>query len=155
MAGFRDMFRGEMLYYNLFVYSLLPIMALFFILDFITVIIFIVGYMFAFGFWMNHRELTKRKSKEGQMHFDTRLFRSKDYCEEIVLSFNKKHEMNFESLELELVKLEGKTEYKNARMFILKTEEEQNCEIVQFEEEQKKKKKDTKKSNKKNESIKA
>lgn len=153
MAGFKDMFRGEMLYYNLFVYSLLPIMLLFFVLDFITVIIFIMGYCFAFGFWMNARELKKRKSKEGQMHFDTRLFRSKDYCEEIVLSFNKKHEMNFQSIEL--VKLEKETEYKNARMFILKTEEDMNIEITQFEDEQKKINKDMKKSKKKNEGIKA
>jgi hypothetical protein len=150
MAGFRDMFRGEMLYYNLFVYSLLPIMALFFVLDFITVIIFIVGYVFAFGFWMNSRELKKRKSKEGQEHFDTRLFRSKDFCEEIVLSFKKKHEINLQNIDQ--LNVEGTNAYKNAKMFVLKTESEQNNEIEQFENEQKKEKKKTKK---KNEGIKA
>lgn len=153
MAGFRDMFRGEMLYYNLFVYSLLPIMALFFILDFITVVIFMVGYIFAFGFWMTSRELKKRKGKEGQKHHDTRIWRSKDFHEEMILSFKKKHEICLTSVKN--TKVENEIAYKNARMFVLKTESEQNSEVERYEQEQKKEKKDIKKSKKKNEGIKA
>lgn len=134
MAQMKDMFSGDLLIYNLFIYSLLPCMFLFSFLPPFTAMTIIVAYGASFIAWMTSRQLRKRKGKEGMSHFDARLFRSEDYHEELILSFKKKKTIDFSRIDLtnQDLQIENEIMYKNAVMFELQEESEELTDYDEF-----------------------
>lgn len=124
MSRMGQLFSGILLWYQLWMLAMAISMVLLAFLKWWLVGLIDLSISAVFFWIMDRLELKATREKGGQRHADVRYFRSKEYHEEVVISFKKPQSIELSSLdELEMrTKIEHEPEYKNALKFELQAE---------------------------------
>lgn len=136
--GMSDLWRGQMLYYQLFQIGFLGGVVVFFFveMEWYSIGLIFVCYILAFNFLMLRRRSHAKEKQEGNRFLETRLIREKNYSEEMVIPFLNYQELAIQNMPVDIEKL---PEYNDARLIELAIDdakEEAEEEISAWEQDE-------------------
>lgn len=97
MGSYGDLWRGEMLYYQLFQLGMVGMLLLFVFVTVWYAMLTCVLYFLAFQYTMVLRRDKKKEKHEGERHLETHTLREKDYREDKIYSFLHYTELDIRS----------------------------------------------------------
>ena len=132
MGNYTDLWKGEMLYYQVFQLGMIGMLLLFVFVTIGYALLAFGLYMISFQYFLVQRRAKKKEHHEGERHLDTHTLREASYREDKIYSF-----LHYVKLDLKAekkVKLETLPEYEDAYILELKAEQRRSNEIGLLEQ---------------------